>query len=93
MIIKRSKIAHEKAGADKNVVHDIDLWFQAIINMVKHMSCVETFIHSNRIVMDHDCARLINGPVAYVWGRIYRVLFQAGPPAIIFHIADAERIY
>lgn len=46
--------------------------------------------HSNRIVMDHDCARFINGPVAYVWAAFTALLFQAGPPAIIFHVADAR---
>lgn len=40
--------------------------------------------------MDHDCARLINGPVAYVWAAFTALLFQAGPPAIIFHVADAD---
>jgi len=39
--------------------------------------------------MDHDCARLINGPVAYVWAAFTVLLFQAGPPAIIFRVADA----
>lgn len=43
--------------------------------------------------MDRDCARLINGPVAYVRGAFTALLFQAGPPAIIFHVVDAERIY
>lgn len=64
--------------------------------MAKYTSYIKIslyIVHSNRRVMDHDCAymtRLINGPVAYVWAAFTALLFQAGPPAIIFHVADAR---